>query len=220
MSRRLLGPFVTVLMFAGVAVVLIANSQAPPKSTTSTPPAPGIGTGTAAAGVGAAPGSVKPAGFREYPIGDTVANHLSIAAVWLPSVQMDLDAPRTDGPDLIHLEADVRATGGNPNGFAKEEFVPYLKIRYAIAPAAGGPPIQRGELVPMVASDGLHYGASVDMPKAGSFQLTYAIEPPSAGGLGRHHDPVTGVAPWWSPFEVAFDWDYDGPPAAPSGPGG
>ena len=54
-------------------------------------------------------------------------------------------------------------------------------------------------------------GTSLSMPKAGSYRLIYSIRPPSAGGLGRHHDPVTGVAPWWGPFEVAFDWDYEGP---------
>ena len=73
--------------------------------------------------------------------------------------------------------------------------------------------------MPMVARDGLHYGASIAMPKAGAYRLTYHIEPPSAGGLGRHSDPVTGVAPWWEPFEVSFDWDYPGPPP-PVGGGG
>lgn len=70
----------------------------------------------------------------------------------------------------------------------------------------------RGTLMPMVARDGLHYGATIDMPKPGRFKLTYTFEPPSAGGLGRHADRVTGVDPWWKPFEVSFDWDYPGPP--------
>ena len=64
--------------------------------------------------------------------------------------------------------------------------------------------------MPMVARDGLHYGATIEMPKAGRYKLTYAIEPPSDGGLGRHVDPATGVDPWWKPFEVSFDWDYPG----------
>ena len=67
-------------------------------------------------------------------------------------------------------------------------------------------------MIPMVARDGLHYGASIEMPRAGRYTLTYRIDPPSAGGLGRHADPATGVAPWWEPFEVSFDWDYPGPP--------
>ena len=118
---------------------------------------------------------------------------------------------------LIHLEADIHATEGNRNGFAKDEFVPYLVVHYTIVPeeangkAEAAEPIQ-GTMTPMVARDGLHYGASIEMPKAGRYKLTYAIEPPSAGGLGRHADAATGVDPWWKPFEVSFDWDYPGPP--------
>ena len=63
--------------------------------------------------------------------------------------------------------------------------------------------------MPMVARDGLHYGATIEMPGDGHYKLTYAIKPPSAGGLGRHVDPATGVEPWWKPFEVSFDWDFN-----------
>jgi uncharacterized protein involved in high-affinity Fe2+ transport len=155
-----------------------------------------------------------PADFREYRIGDPVdrpGEHLRIAAVWLPPIQME-GMTGLMPSDVIHLEADIHATAGNPNGFAKDEFVPYLKVGYVIEPAEGGPPLHKDELAPMIARDGLHYGASIAMPKAGSYRLTYTIQPPSAGGLGRHADPATGVAPWWKPFSVTFDWDYPGPP--------
>jgi hypothetical protein len=155
------------------------------------------------------------ADFREYPIGEEIQrNHLQIAAVWLPSVRVD-GQEVTAGTDLIHLEADVHALAENPNGLALGEFVPYLKIDYAIVPAAGGPPLT-GSLMPMVARDGLHYGATLRMPGPGSYRLTYAIRPPSAGGLGRHTDPATGVDPWWEPFTATFAWDFPPAPAAPS----
>jgi periplasmic iron binding protein len=158
-----------------------------------------------------------PAGFREYPIGDDVErNQIRIAAVYLPPVQME-GMSGSSSSALIHLEADIHATEGNRNGFAKDEFVPYLRVRYTIV-AAGAlergktmEPMQ-GTMMPMVARDGLHYGASIEMPYAGRFKLTYAIEPPSVGGLGRHADRATGVEPWWKPFDVTFDWDYPGPP--------
>ena len=67
----------------------------------------------------------------------------------------------------------------------------------------------------MVAKDGLHYGASVAMPKPGQFRLTYAVEPPSVGGLGRHSDPATGVAAWWAPFSATYEWDFQPPSTAP-----
>jgi uncharacterized protein involved in high-affinity Fe2+ transport len=159
-----------------------------------------------------------PAGFREYPIGDEVErNQIRIAAVYLPPIEME-DMQGMGSSSLIHLEADIHATEGNRNGFAKDEFVPYLVVDYAILRLDGGrshatEPI-RGTFMPMVARDGLHYGASVDMPNAGKYRLTYAIKPPSFGGLGRHADRATGVDPWWKPFEVTFDWDYPGPPKA------
>ncbi len=135
-----------------------------------------------------------------------------IKAVWLPAMQMEgMEDPASK--DLIHIEADIHATAGNRNGFAKDEFVPYLVVHYSITPAAGksnDDPDRSGPgrlLRPMVARDGLHYGATIPMPKPGLYKLTYTIEPPSAGGLGRHADPATGVAPWWKPFEVWFDWD-------------
>lgn len=157
----------------------------------------------------------QPAGFREYPIGDEVEkNQMLIKAVWLPPIQMEgMDMPGS--PNVIHLEANIHATEGNRNGFAKDEFVPYLVVHYTITPADGNgegasaKPIE-GELRPMVAHDGLHYGATIEMPKAGHYRLTYAIKPPSAGGLGRHVDSATGVEPWWKPFEASFDWDYPG----------
>jgi uncharacterized protein involved in high-affinity Fe2+ transport len=154
-------------------------------------------------------------GFREYPIGDEVErNQMRIAAVWLPPIRMEgMDDPGSS--TMIHVEADIHATEGNRNGCPKDEFVPWLVVHYTIVPVdAAGKTIEpiRGMLKPMVARDGWHYGASIDMPKAGHYKLTYTVEPPA---VGRHVDPITGVAPWWRPFEVSFDWDYAGPPAGP-----
>jgi uncharacterized protein involved in high-affinity Fe2+ transport len=214
--RRWAGPLIAILIVGGVALILGLNlNLSPGPSPGPTPgPLPPAPTPPERAPATAAP---KPAGFREYPIGDEVVkDHMRIAAVWLPPIAMEMEGmpPMSAGGDLIHLEADIHATEENPNGFARDEFVPYLKIRYTITPAGGdGTPIHQGPLMPMVARDGLHYGASVVMPKAGAYRLTYAIEPPRAGGLGRHSAPVTGVAPWWEPFEVHFDWDYPGPPS-------
>jgi periplasmic iron binding protein len=150
-------------------------------------------------------------GVPEHPIGEPVEkNHIQVVAVWLSAVKMEgMAATSAGASDLIHLEADVKATKDNPNGFAMGEFVPYLKIAYSIVPAKGGTAIDKGELSPMIARDGLHYGANILMPKPGDYRLVYDIEPPSAGGLGRHSDPATGVAPWWQPFQAVFDWKVE-----------
>ncbi len=204
MSKSWMGPMVAGLIVVGVGAVLVVNLQTP-----GTPKPP------------RSPGEVKhdvlrpaPGEIREYPIGDPVVeNHVRVAAVWLSAVKMEgMETPGAS--DLIHLEADIKATEDNPNGFARDEFVPYLKVAYSIVPAPGGSPVAQGELTPMVASDGLHYGANIVMPRAGDYRLIYDVRPPSAGGLGRHSDPATGVAPWWEPFRATFEWNVE--PRAPA----
>jgi uncharacterized protein involved in high-affinity Fe2+ transport len=203
-----------VMVFVGIAVLVFLglnlnlNGPTAPNSSTIVANEKAQGTLTVE------PGGGKPAGFREYPIGDEVVrNEIRIAAVWLPPIQMEgmADAPS----DLIHVEADIHATEGNRNGFAKDEFVPYLKVSYEVRRAddpAAKAPIASGPMIPMVARDGLHYGANIAMPDAGSYKLIYRIEPPSAGCLGRHADAATGVASRWKEFDVSFDWDYAGLP--------
>jgi len=202
------GTIVSILILAGVFGILFFNLEsgkptppATPKPSTPRPAAPSMSV-------------------REHPIGDEIArNQIRVAAVWLSAVAMD--GMTAAGPNPIHIEADVKADENNPNGYAKDDPVAYLKIAYAIEPAGGGEPIARGELLPMMARDGFHYGATVAMPVPGEYRLVYEIQPPSAGGLGRHSDPATGVAPWWEPFRATFDWtiepgDIPGPALAGS----
>jgi uncharacterized protein involved in high-affinity Fe2+ transport len=211
--NRWAGPLVTSLILLGVGLIVLFNLNPTPPTNGGEKPAPNPVPSNPSPAPGA--GGARPLGGMESPIGDEVLkNHMRIAAVELPAIAMD---GMPAGSDIIHVEADIHATENNPNGFALDEFVPYLKIAYKIVPAAGGAPIHHGDMLPMIAADGLHYGASVAMPKAGQYRLIYDIQPPSAGGLGRHSDPATGVAPWWEPFQVTFDWDYQGPPK-PSGP--
>jgi uncharacterized protein involved in high-affinity Fe2+ transport len=214
MLQRWIGPIMVLLILGGVALILVLNLNLKgtnPPQAVSSGAGPVSSPGSPAQPSGPSPR--RPAGFREYPIGDGVErNGMRIDAVWLPPVQMD-GMPGAVPSDMIHLEADIHATEGNTNGCPKDEFIPYLTVHYAIVPEGGAAksvePI-RGTLMPMVARDGWHYGASIPMPKPSRYRLTYTIEPPSAG---RHVDPVTGVDPWWKPFDVTFDWDYPGPPS-------
>jgi uncharacterized protein involved in high-affinity Fe2+ transport len=214
MLHRRIGPIMVALILGGVALILVLNlnlrgTKAPQPVDTERGPGAAPSPAPPAGPSGA--GAQRPAGFREYPIGEEVErNQMRIAAVWLPQVQMT-EMPAPASSDMIHIEADIHATEGNKNGCAKDEFIPYLTVRYLITPegrsAKSVEPI-RGELIPMVARDGWHYGASIAMPGPGRYKLNYTIDPPTAG---RHSDPVTGVDPWWKPFDVSFDWDYSGP---------
>jgi periplasmic iron binding protein len=199
LNRSWAGPIVTALIVIGVAAILIVNFQ-PDRSSKPKPepPVPFVGPNV-----------------KENPIGDPVVkNHVQVTAVWLSGVTMD---GMVSAPDVIHLEADVKSTENNPNGFAKDEFIPYLKVNYVLTDASSGAAVYSGEMSPMIASDGLHYGASVAMPKPGQYKLTYHLDPPSAGGLGRHVG-AGGVAPWWEPFDASFDWTVEpGNPRALAG---
>ena len=78
MSRQWAGPLVTILIGGGVALILVWNLNLGPPRPLSTEGQHGAAPSTPAA-------ALKPAGFREYPIGDEVQeNHMRIAAVWLP----------------------------------------------------------------------------------------------------------------------------------------
>ena len=139
---------------------------------------------------------------------------MRIAAVWLPTVQMDGTTSK-GAADLIHVEADIHATGGNPNGYPEGAWIPFLKVTYELVKEGGGAPI-RGELMPMVASDGPHYGDNVKLQGPGRYKLSVTIYPPNApenpAGMhfGRHTDRQTGVRPWPSTFTLDYAFVFAG----------
>lgn len=146
----------------------------------------------------------------EFAIGEPVQrNGMEIGAVYLQPVMMEPMLPGMHAPTDVHLEADIRAMKNNPNGFGPGEWVPYLGISYDIR-KLGSDWHGFGAFMPMVASDGPHYGANVKLDGPGKYRLTYRIAPPPFQGFYRHTDKETGVAPWWAPFEVTWDFAYVG----------
>ena len=144
---------------------------------------------------------------REYPIGlDTTRNHLNIAALWHRAVRQAGEA--APAPGDIHLLVKIAAAEGNPNGFAKGDWVPYLTIRYTIVPKSGGPPFS-GVLRPIVAPEGPRYGANLSLPRSGDYRLTLRITPPSDEALGHFVEESDSVAPWWEPFDLNLDWAFE-----------
>jgi uncharacterized protein involved in high-affinity Fe2+ transport len=110
----------------------------------------------------------------------------------------------------IHLEADIRAQADNANGFADGTWIPYLSIAYEITKAGDAQKIT-GELMPMVANDGPHYGDNVKLAGPGKYTLKLSIAPPGASAhahFGRHTDKETGVGPWFKPFTLQYDPSY------------
>lgn len=149
-----------------------------------------------------------PALAGERPIGEAVEkNGMQIAAVYLQAVTMEPHSAHHGGTD-IHLEADVKGLKGNNNGFGEGEWIPYLGISYELTRKGSGWKAA-GTLVPMVASDGPHYGDNIKMDGPGKYHVAYRFAP-AAHGFLRHTDKETGVGKWWEPFTVEWDFTYTG----------
>lgn len=153
---------------------------------------------------------------KETPIGPpTIQGGLEIAAVYLQPIEMDPpDMMRAAAQSDIHLEADIRATKENRNGFAEGDWVPALSVSFEITKlegeAATGPKVSGG-LMQMVANDGPHYGDNVKLSGPGRYRLKLTVAPPGAHGhFGRHVDKETGVAEWFKPFDVIQDFTFAG----------
>lgn len=150
----------------------------------------------------------------EKPIGlPQTAGGMEIAAVYLQPIEME----PTGGPHAmrarkdadIHLEADIAAAAGNPNGFGVGEWIPYLTIGYKLVKEGSGETI-KGMMGAMVASDGPHYGDNVKLAGLGKYKLTITIANPEKAGFGRHTDKETGVGKWFKPVTVSYDFTYLG----------
>jgi hypothetical protein len=151
---------------------------------------------------------------KEYPIGKPkIVSNMEVSAVYLQPIEMDPPGMmRAAAESDIHLEADIKATKGNANGFPEGDWMPYLVVRYELTKIDSGQ-IAKGDLMPMVASDGPHYGDNVKMFGPGKYHLKLIVEPPMQMGhmaFGRHVDKETGVGPWFKPFTIDYDFTYAG----------
>lgn len=150
----------------------------------------------------------------EYPIGkQQIMNGLEIAAVYLQPIKMEPEGMmRKAELSDIHVEADIHAVKNNPNGFAEGDWMPNLVISYEFS-KAGSTQVVKGDMMPMVASDGPHYGDNVKLMGPGKYTLKMIISPPSANAgahFGRHVDKETGVGAWFKPFEVVNEFTFAG----------
>jgi uncharacterized protein involved in high-affinity Fe2+ transport len=153
-------------------------------------------------------------GAKEYPIGKPkIASGMEISAVYLQPIEMDPPGMMRAAADSdVHLEADIKATKGNANGFPEGEWVPYLAVHYELTKLDGGQAV-KGDMMPMVANDGPHYGDNVKLAGPGRYKLTLTVSPPSANAhaqFGRHVDKETGVGPWFKTFSVDYEFVFAG----------
>jgi len=142
-------------------------------------------------------------------IGSLNRHGMRIAAVYIQPVTMEPGPAGGMKPADIHLEADIHALTGNPQGFREGDWMPYLRISYVIR-KHGSSWSRTGSLMPMAAADGPHYAENIKLNGVGRYHLTYRIEPPELRTFHRHTDKETGTASWWKPFDVSWDFIYVG----------
>jgi uncharacterized protein involved in high-affinity Fe2+ transport len=150
----------------------------------------------------------------EYPIGKPQQRFgMEIAGVYLQPVAMEPEGMMRKAEESdIHIEADIKALKGNPNGFEEGAWIPYLGIKFEVTKSGTNQKVE-GEFMPMVASDGPHYGDNIKLFGPGKYHVKYTILPPTENKhthFGRHVDRLTGVRPWFKPFDVEFDFNYAG----------
>ncbi|OGT90401.1 MAG: hypothetical protein A2286_10685 [Gammaproteobacteria bacterium RIFOXYA12_FULL_61_12] len=153
----------------------------------------------------------------EFPVG-TPQNlaEMEIAAVYLQPVEMEPEGHmRKASESDIHLEADIHALAKNPNGIPEGFWVPHILVKYELIKDGDSEAI-KGDMMPMVASDGPHYGDNVKLKGPGKYKLKFTVYPPSAKEnpaghmFGRHTDRATGVSPWFKPVEAEWEFTYAG----------
>ncbi len=153
------------------------------------------------------------AGFQEYPIGDDVEvpeAGFKVAVVYFQPVSMEpAGMGLTPAKSDIHLETDIAAIEGNNTGFGVAEWIPYLTVHYKLTKKGTGEVIE-GNLMPMNASDGPHYGANVKMKGAGTYDVAFTIDSPLRQNYMLHVDKETGVEGrfWEKPIVLHWDFDY------------
>src|ERR1700742_3700092 len=155
-----------------------------------------------------------PAMAAEYPIGKQhIEGGMEIGAVYLQPVTMEPEGMMRKASDSdVHLEADIHAVKKNPTGFAEGDWMPYLQVHYELT-KPGSDYNQKGDLMPMVADDGPHYGDNVKLAGHGKYHLKLIAEPRTRSGhmaFGRHVDKETGVGPWFKPFTIEYDFPFAG----------
>ena len=136
-------------------------------------------------------------------------NGMEVAAVYLQPIKMQPMLPGMMDAKDVHLEADIHALKGNKHGYSEGEWIPYLTIAYSLS-KKGSDWKHTSSFMPMIASDGMHYGENVKLNGPGKYHLVFHVQSPASMGFGRHTDKETGVDEWYKPFDVEWDFNYVG----------
>ena len=140
---------------------------------------------------------------------DVGINGMKVGASYIQGVMM---SPKMKGMDMhadIHMETDVHALPGNPQGFPETAWIPGLKIHYVIK-KVGSDWHKQGYYLAMVAQGGPHYGINLKLDGPGQYTVVNHYQPPSENGYFQHAQAGPGVYPWWKPFTRHYSFGFFG----------
>lgn len=147
---------------------------------------------------------------------------LSIGAVYLQPITMapaGMMLPRNQSD--IHLEMDIHTKANlKSRGFAPGDWLPNVNVNYTIQKIGDAEPLACGgmhaestknicQLMPMVASDGAHYGNNVKLNGPGFYVVTF--EAKTSPNFGWHTDTDskilgTELVDWHFKQSYLFKW--------------
>ncbi|MDF1487869.1 iron transporter [Tessaracoccus caeni] len=192
-----------------------AGDTAP--GTTDTPPA-AADTGTPSDPAPEATDPEEPAdpnlvGINELAVGDSgpqqAGDYLEVNAVYFQAIDMEhgtMAMPPASESDM-HFEVDIKTTEkAKEIGFEAEQFMPYLKITPKLTEKTTGEVVELGTLMPMIASDGAHYGNNIKLAP-GLYTVELTIQSPADDFMLHTGKDTSGVQGrfWTEPLKVTFD---------------
>lgn len=200
---------------AGALALLLSGCAAPAEQT----PAP-QGSDTPAAETPAEqPSDPNVVGISELEVGDSgpqlAGDYIEVAAVYFQAIDMEhgtMAMPPASESDM-HFEIDIKTTEkAKEIGFEADQFLPYLKITPKLTEKNTGKVVELGTLMPMIASDGPHYGNNIKL-EPGLYTVELTIQSPADDFMLHTGKDTSGVQGrfWSEPLKVTFDnFEWDG----------
>lgn len=158
-------------------------------------------------------------GINEIPVGDSgpqTSGPLTVDLVYFQAIDMEQGSvlvPPASESDM-HFEVDVATNEEAAEiGYEADQFMPYLEINAKIYDQATGELVKDlGTMMPMVASDGPHYGNNIKL-EPGKYRVEIEIPSPADKFMlhtGNDTSAVDGRF-WTEPLKFTFEnWEWDG----------
>lgn len=157
-------------------------------------------------------------GINEIAVGDSgpqTNGPLEVNLVYFQAVDMEhgsMAMPPASESDM-HFEIDIKTNEKAKEwGYDPDQFLPYLDPKVEIKNQSTGEVIDPGTMMPMIASDGPHYGNNIKLAP-GKYDVTITIASPADEFMlhtGKDSSGVKGRF-WTEPLKFEFkNWNWDG----------